>query len=349
MRKIIEKVVGLTFDPISDEKIKKGSPVKLVHDTENKYSSKAIAIMCGEKHLGHIGEKGNLNHNKIFEELPLEGEVKVIARLEKGEKFSSFKEGEVTHLEVEIELKSQEKEKDLVVSFNENVDIKFNSSSHRYTYNGKDFISATTYIKRWQKEFDKEFISGLVANSLGVQQQDVLDMWNSGGSISADYGTVIHNALEHYEKFKKIGKIMQLKKKLPFNKALPTHPKLRKIIRAFYKQELQKGKVEVEVLVTNIELGLCGFIDRLLILNKKKKICRVQDYKINIGSEDKQKDKYLGQMADMPKTKISKYQMQLSFYARLLELSGWTVEGLDVFIYEDKWKHHELDVIKLDF
>jgi len=345
---IIQKVVGISFRPCSNTKIKKGSEVKLIHDDENAYSSKAIKIMFEDDQLGYIGEKGNELHNQIFNSLPLKGKVKVMARLEEGEEFSKFKVGEITHLEIELDLPSVVDDK-LVQSFNEDVQVMFDSTSHRYTYEGREFISATNYIKRWQKEFDKGFISGLVAKSLGTIQEDVLDMWNSGGNISADFGTVIHNALEHYERFKKLGKIMQDKKDLPFNKALPSHPALRKIVEEFYEQELQEGEVNVEVLVTNVELGLCGFIDRLLILDREKKICRVQDYKVNIGSEDVQKDKYLGQMADLPKTKISKYQMQLSFYARLLELAGWEVVALDVYIYEDKWVHHELPIIKLDF
>ena len=35
----------------------------------------------------------------------------------------------------------------------------------------------------------------------------------------------------------------------------------------------------------------------------------------------------------------------MSFYAELLKKHGWTIDGLDVFIYEDKWVHHELDLI----
>jgi len=357
MAKKVEKVVGISFTPTNNKDIKKGSPITLVHDTENKYSSKAISVMYKDIRLGYIGEKGNENHNIIFKALPLKGTVKVIAKLEEGEEFAKFKLGEITHLSVELELKGEEESEGLIQSFNEDVEVRFDANSHRYTYEGREFISATTYIKKWQKDFDKDFISGLVAKSLGTIQDDVLAMWDSGGSIAADYGTVIHNALEHFERFKALGEVMQQKKDLPFNKALPSHPALRKIIEEFYeqpilaelKEEYPESEVFVEELVTNVELGLCGLIDRLFVIDLEKKICRVQDYKVNIGSEDKQKDKYLGQMADMAKTKISKYQMQLSFYARLLELQGWTVESLDIFIYENEWKHHDLEVIKLDF
>jgi hypothetical protein len=36
----------------------------------------------------------------------------------------------------------------------------------------------------------------------------------------------------------------------------------------------------------------------------------------------------------------------MSFYAAILKKHGWTIEGLDVFIFEDKWVHYELDLIE---
>jgi hypothetical protein len=35
----------------------------------------------------------------------------------------------------------------------------------------------------------------------------------------------------------------------------------------------------------------------------------------------------------------------MSFYAAILQKHGWIIEGLDVFVFEDSWKHHELDMI----
>jgi hypothetical protein len=174
-------------------------------------------------------------------------------------------------------------------------------------------------------------------------------MWDSTGEVASLFGKSIHLALEHYEKFKLLGKIMQDKKELAYNKALPNHPLLRDIVQRFYKQKLKKGAVETEVLVSNVKLGLCGLIDRLLVIDDKKKICRVQDYKVNINCEEEGKDKFLGQFADLPPNKLSKYQLQLSFYARLLELSGWTVQGLDAYVFEDEWKCYPMEVLKLDF
>jgi len=343
---MIQKIVGISFNPTKAPGLEVGKDVKVTHDADNQYSSRAIAVKRGDLLLGHIGEKNNPKHEEIFEALPITAKVCTLSRLQPGEEFAKFKEGEITHLEIEFDMASDEQEG--MKSFNEDITLKFDPVAHRYVHEGKELVSASTYIKRWIKPFDKEMISGVCAGKYGCSQQEVLDLWDGSGDVAATFGTSVHEALEHYEKFQKIGKIIQDQKDLPFNKALPTHPVLRDIVLAFYDQDLEDGIVNTEVLLTNVELGLCGQADRLLVTGDKT--CRVQDYKINIDADvENKRNKYLGQMAPLPCNKLSKYQMQLSFYARLLELSGWKVEGLTVFVYDVEWKQYDLPVLKLDF
>lgn len=343
---MIQKVVGISFNPTQGEGINVGTELDLVHDSDNQYSSRAIAVKYGDLLLGHIGEKGNEAHEKVFEQLPILASVKTISRLAEGEQFAKFKEGEITHLEIEFAMPCDSD--GLVDSFNEDIKLKFLPEDHRYVYEGKNLLSASTYIKRWIKQFDSERVSAICADKYGCKQSEVLDMWRSSGDIAAAFGTAIHNAMEHYEKYKWLGEIVQNQKGEAYNKALPTHPFLRRIVEDFYKLDLQEGEVVSEALLTNVELGLCGTADRILITGEKR--CRVQDFKVNIDADlVSSNNKYLGQMAVLPATKLSKYQLQMSFYARLLELSGWVVEGLDAFVFEDGWKHYKLDLLKLDF
>ena len=344
------KIVGISFNPTDNPKIAVTTPVSLIHDKDNKFSSRAIAVMFGEQLLGHIGEKNNEFHEEIFNALPIEAEVCRVARLAEDEKFGKFETNQITSLEIEFPMASDKE--DGIQSFNEpDVTVIFDPTEHKYTHDGKVLIGCSTYVKRWFKEFDTENISGAVANSLGVKQSEVLAVWENGGKISADFGTVIHNAFEHYEKYKEIGGIMQEKKDLPYNKALPSHPVLRDIVLDFLQRFTHKeDEVAVEAIVTNIERGLSGTIDRLLILDSENKICRVQDYKINIDCEvEDNRKKFLGQMAPLPPNKLSEYQIKMSFYARLLELAGWKVEGLDAFVYDGEWKKYSMEVLSLDF
>ena len=114
--------------------------------------------------------------------------------------------------------------------------------------------------------------------------------------------------------------------------------------RCFCRWQVQRK----QTLRASQDTGVCGQADLIVVLDEKKKICRVQDYKININSEEISSNlKPLAPFDKLPANKITKYQLQLSVYANLLEKSGWKVEGLDVFVYEDKWKHFELSVLKV--
>ena len=85
-------------------------------------------------------------------------------------------------------------------------------------------------------------------------------------------------------------------------------------------------------------------IDRLLFIDTKN--CRIQDYKINVDIE-KESDNLKAKKPfnEYPANKLTKYQIQMSFYANILQKSGLNVEGLDAYIYENEWNHYELDVL----
>jgi cobyrinic acid a,c-diamide synthase len=77
--------------------------------------------------------------------------------------------------------------------------------------------------------------------------------------------------------------------------------------------------------------------------DRDAKKCRIQDYKVNADFSDNGKEKII----NLPKeikldgNKVSKLSLQLKFHARMLEKSGWTVEGFDGFVYDGKWNYYE--------
>lgn len=234
-------------------------------------------------------------------------------------------------------------------SFNEGIDIGFEPIQHIYTLDSKPLVSVTDYIKRFYKPFDVETISSVLESKWGIPQQVIRDLWEANGELTSIFGDVVHRALDYFEKFKSYGEIISSQQKDELNYCLPKHPILRNIVEGFL--EINKGEVgevHTEVLLSDIKNGICGTADRVVILDKDKKICRIKDYKVNINSEEKDKThKVLPPFDNLPSSKLSKYQLQLSLYANLLQASGWVVEGLDVFIYENEWKHYKLDVLKI--
>lgn len=236
------------------------------------------------------------------------------------------------------------------VSFNEGIKVFFEPIEHKYkTADGKELISATTYIKKFFKEFNTDSVSKSCAKAWNVEPEEVSSLWADNGKITSEFGSAVHLALELYEKNKAIGeRIQKTKKDQEENYAMPKHPIIRKIIEGFIEVNKTSGEVIPEALITNLELGLCGHADRVLILDRKKKICRIQDYKINIGSEEIKKENQASEPFEkLPANKITKYQLQLSLYANMLQKSGWKVTGLDVFVLEDGWKHYDLEVLNV--
>ena len=234
-----------------------------------------------------------------------------------------------------------------LISFNEGVEIDFDKKTHTYLYKGNKLEGATSFVNWYIKPFDSAVVANKCEKSWEVPADKIQSMWRSNGDISSTFGTLIHNLLEHYNNYKEQGEKILEKTGKEQNPAIPKHPILKSIILDFAEMvKDEKGEVVSEVLVSDVNTGRCGQIDRLLIVDADKKICRVQDYKINVGSKDKGQ-KLLAPYDKLPATKMSKYQLQLSFYANLLANSGWTVEGIDVFVYEDKWIHEELSILEV--
>jgi len=229
----------------------------------------------------------------------------------------------------------------VLTSFNEKIDIFFDVEKHEYEYKGKILKSASTFIKKFEEQFNSERVSLSSSRKWGVDQEELLELWASNGEAASLFGTAIHNVLEHYYKHKKLGaKIQQVAGK-DKNAALPNHPFLQQLIFELDKIRTD-GETYQEVCISQVKKGLCGQIDDLLIVDRKNKICRIRDYKITfdilVNKEDlKAPFAYLGG------NKLAKNFLQLCFYGYLLSLSGWTIEGIDIFNWNGEWKKYSLE------
>ena len=231
-------------------------------------------------------------------------------------------------------------------SFNEDVEINFDPIRHAYFYGENRLMGATEYIKKFYKPFDAKKVAENCEKSWGVPAKDIAAMWQSNGSIANMFGTVVHKALEHYDTYRAHAQTIATNKKDEEDRAMPKHPLLKKIVEDFYKLPLGEGDVYTEVLLTDVQGGYCGQADRLLVIGPKRG--RIQDYKINVDSEAEDKNmKLSAPFTALPANKITKYQLQMSIYANILQKSGWTIEGLDAFVYEDEWKSYPLEVLNV--
>lgn len=228
-----------------------------------------------------------------------------------------------------------------LTSFNEGIEIYFDEAEHVYTYSNKTFKSATTWIKQYEEEFDSDRMSASCSKKWGIPQADILAVWQGNGDVASQFGTALHAVFEYYFTYKKIGALIQEKSGKNKNGAMPNHPFLQKLITDLEVIRTDGDTIQ-EALVSSKKHRVCGLIDDLLIVDRKKKICRIRDYKITFDIVVEKNDlkkpfAYLGG------SKLSKNFLQLSFYGYLLTASGWKVEGIDIFNWDGEWHKHSLD------
>lgn len=216
--------------------------------------------------------------------------------------------------------------------------VLFDQDTHTY-YNDKKevLLSGSKFAKKFARPFDKEKILPEMEEKYGVPADQVEKLWALKGGVSTGFGTALHAALEMYGKYKDIGEVLGANKKPSVNTALHDHPLIRKIVEEFYASR-DKEKALYEEFVVDLERGLCGQLDRVLIVDKKKKVCRVQDFKFNADINKKGfNSKLLAPFDKIADTPLNQYWIQLSFYADILKAKGWKVEAMDIFAYDTKW------------
>lgn len=378
MNKITASVAGISFalrdnPDLKFSEIKEGETIALISEPENLYDPRAIRLEYNSHKIGYVPRKKE-GLDFSIQSWCYDNLDSVSAKIDQvwysfnGETTFEYSEGcELVgiYIKYEIPIKEEGSEYDKIItkySFSEpDVIVDFNETKHIYNmrFNGgtKVLKGGTTFIKRFYEPFDARKIARQCAKYWGVGAADIEEMWASNGSVSALLGTTVHLALEHFINYKDIGHTITTTRKasgkdVDGNYAMPKHPFLKKTIESLNRltdkldKKYKVQEVVAEALVTDSATGWGGLVDRLAILDKERKIARIQDYKVNIGAEKEESHSKPKQpFSHLPANKLTKYALQLSFYAAILKKHGWIIEGLDVFIYEDRWKHHTLELI----
>lgn len=377
MNKITASVAGISFalkdNPVlKTSELKEGENLSVIPEPENAFDPKAVRLEYNGMKIGYVPRKKEGLEFSVqswcSDHLDsVSAKIDQVWYKKDGETTFEYSEGcELVGIYVKFEIPiKDESEYDKIItkhSFSEpDVIVDFNDTKHIYNmrWNGKTKVlkGGTTYIKRFYDPFDAPKIARQCAKYWGVSATDIEEMWASNGAVAGLLGTAVHLALEHYINFRHIGHtITETRKKsgkdVNGNYAMPKHPFLKKTIESLNRltnkldKKYKVQEVVAEALVTDSTTGWGGLIDRLAILDKEKKIARIQDYKVNIGAEKEEPhSKPKHPFSHLPANKLTKYALQLSFYASILKKHGWTIEGLDVYIFENRWVHHVLELI----
>lgn len=377
MNKITIKVSGISFaieqtPSLKHLEILPKEEVSLLPEPENQYDPKAIKIEYKGIKIGYVPRKQEgfdfSSQSWCHDYIDIvQANIEEVWYEKNGTFIPNFEEGaELVGISVVLKTPHLKPSNDDVIiskaSLSEpEIIVDFNETKHIYNMRldggYKTLQGGTTFIKRYYDPFDSERVARQCSKYWGVSANDIEKMWQSNGNISGLLGTLIHLALEHYINFEKVGdtitKTRQASgKDVEGNYAMPKHPFLKQVIESLGKltEKLDKKhnveQVVAEALITDSATGWGGLVDRLAIIDSKKKIARVQDYKVNINAtKEEGHSKPKPPFSHLPANKLTKYALQMSFYSALLMKHGWTIEGLDVFIYESRWVHYELDLI----
>ena len=255
------------------------------------------------------------------------------------------------------------------VLLGQNIEVQENNG-HRGL---EGYLSGSKFPEQFYPVFEEDRILDAMVKKYGVTKEALKAMWNLNSEVSTGFGTAIHAALENYDRNFELGeKVRNYVKKptkkdpegvLSDNKALNRNPALKKIVQYFHESFGGDYIRFNEEFIWDKGLKLCGSIDRIKVVDLKKRVIRIQDFKTDADvHEDKPQlttsplySLTQGENPVMGRELLDYHWLQLSFYAFILQRAGWTVEGLDVYWLngeklvsgENPWEEFSHDVIDI--
>lgn len=204
-------------------------------------------------------------------------------------------------------------------------EFKFNEELHRYTLDGDEFISATTYIGQFKEPFDKEYWSNIKSveeterTGEYVSASDIIDRWQSLNDHANKIGNFTHDWIEDY--FNRIWR------------EIPSDAELLHRITKFnkiYSTKLHKlTPLKFEVRMFSRKYKIAGMADALFIYKGK---IFILDWKTNkeFTDDNHYKGKYQKlryPFNDHYANHLNEYSIQLSLYGLILEEWGFEIGG----------------------
>lgn len=195
--------------------------------------------------------------------------------------------------------------------------MKFNESNHTYFNDeGEQYLSGTSFIKKFCKPFDKDKIAAKYAKKHKRKIQDVLDEWAKAGDDAIKKGLAFHKMKED-----------QLNEKLNISIDNEDHP----IVKANWINGLKINEslklepgIYPELIVWSDRYKIAGQADYVEIT--KKGYINVKDYKTSKEIKTNSYEKWDGtkEMLKFPMHNLEDcnfihYSLQINLYAFLIK------------------------------
>jgi len=203
-------------------------------------------------------------------------------------------------------------------SFNE---VTFHDEPHKYYVDGKELVSVTTLIHRYQEEFDEDYWSDYKANEYTLTQREVLRAWEFINKKGTMKGSAIHDYAERLF----LNKIFpypkqQILDEFGFDPVLPEYEITKKHVDNFY-NDIQ-GKlipIRTEMIIYDRESLIGGMLD-ILFYNVKMKQFQIWDWKTNKKFDKEMKSRHFhDELFMLEDSDLEIYSLQLAMYKMIIE------------------------------
>ncbi len=207
---------------------------------------------------------------------------------------------------------------ELFTSFN---DVTFYDEPHKYYVGGKELISVTTLIHKYQQVFNEDYWSDYKANEYNLTPEIVLRAWNFINKKGTIKGSAIHDYAENLfqNKVFKYPKELILKE-FGFDPVWEEYLITKKHVDKFYNDV--QGKlipIRTEFVVYDKESLIGGMLD-ILFYNIKAKEFQIWDWKTNKKFSKENKEQHLlDKLFMIEECDLEIYSLQLEMYKQIIE------------------------------
>ena len=206
----------------------------------------------------------------------------------------------------------------LFTAFN---DVTFYDEPHKYYVDGKELVSVTTLIHKYQEEFNEEYWSDYKGSQFGIEPREILRAWkyiNKKGTIK---GSAIHDYAENLFQNKKYEYPKQLiLNEFGFDPVINEYNTTKKYVDEFYKKV--QGKlipIRTEFIIFDRKLLLGGMLD-ILFWNMKAQEFQIWDWKTNKDFTYEMKGRHLlDDLYLLEDCDLELYSLQLEMYKQIIE------------------------------
>jgi len=169
--------------------------------------------------------------------------------------------------------------------------VTYHDEPHKYYVDGKELVSVTTIIHRYQEEFQEDYWSKYKAEEYTLTQREVLRAWEFINKKGTMKGSAIHD----YAECLFLNKVFpypeqQILDEFGFDPVLEEYEITKKHVDNFYKDTQNKLiPIRTEMVVHDRESQIGGMVD-MLFYNVKAKCFQIWDWKTNKKFTERQID-----------------------------------------------------------